>query len=260
MTAPVAITLMRPAPRCRISRTTLRTSSTEFATPKRRSRGRRSSTSTARPGMSPPPDDEVTNAPAQSMRGPGVHPASMASRRATSTKARKLPTSRTVVKPAMTVSRALRTPVNASWAWLLETSAAYPLLFSSSPIMCVCMSMRPGSTVWRLRSTTVPPVGSCPKGTTALIRSPSMTMARSVSTSAACTSMRRPARTTVRRSEVGMAGTISARAPYPIDRSSRSIMACRSSRSKLRSCPGCTVRTGMSRRRCRDATVATGSS
>src|SRR6266508_3066170 len=52
-TAPVAMTLMKSAPRWRISRTTRRISSTEFATPNRSSRG--TSRSGATGGMSPPP-------------------------------------------------------------------------------------------------------------------------------------------------------------------------------------------------------------
>ena len=74
--------------------------------------------------MSPPPSEDVTYAPAQRIRGPGVQPASMASRSATSTKARKVPTSRTVVNPAIRVSRALRTPTRASCAGVRTTSAA----------------------------------------------------------------------------------------------------------------------------------------
>jgi hypothetical protein len=56
------------------------------------------------------------------MRGPGTVPSRMASRRATSTNARKVPTSRTLVKPASTVARALATPLSASWAALRSTA------------------------------------------------------------------------------------------------------------------------------------------
>ena len=60
--------------------------------------------------------EQVTYAPATRMRGPATQPWSIASRNATSTKARSVPTSRTVVKPASRVFRALRTPDSASWA------------------------------------------------------------------------------------------------------------------------------------------------
>ena len=58
------------------------------------------------------------------MRGPGVSPASIASRSAQSTNARNVPTSRTVVNPASTVARAFRTPVIASCAAVRITRAA----------------------------------------------------------------------------------------------------------------------------------------
>ncbi len=74
--------------------------------------------------MSPPPPEQVTYAPATCMRGPMTQPASIASRSATSTKARNVPTSRTVVKPASTVSRALRTPDIASCAAVRVSSSA----------------------------------------------------------------------------------------------------------------------------------------
>ncbi len=66
----------------------------------------------------------MTNAPAHIIRGPIVIPASIASRSAQSTNARNVPTSRTVVTPARTVSRALRTPVIASCAAVRITSEA----------------------------------------------------------------------------------------------------------------------------------------
>ena len=56
--------------------------------------------SCASPTTSPPPHGAVTKAPAHCIRGPSTSPASMASRRAQSTNARKLPRSRTEVKPA----------------------------------------------------------------------------------------------------------------------------------------------------------------
>ena len=74
--------------------------------------------------MSPPPPEQVRYAPATRIRGPVTQPASMASRSATSTNARNVPTSRTVVKPASSVSRALRAPDSASWAPVLVSSSA----------------------------------------------------------------------------------------------------------------------------------------
>ena len=73
-TAPVAITLIRSAPPCRIRRTASRTSSAEFATPNRSSRGTTASTSGASPVTSPPPPEHVTNAPAHRIRGPTTSP------------------------------------------------------------------------------------------------------------------------------------------------------------------------------------------
>ncbi len=58
------------------------------------------------------------------MRGPGNHPESIPSRNATSVNARKLPTSRTEVNPARSVSPACLTPMTASWAPLRITSEA----------------------------------------------------------------------------------------------------------------------------------------
>ena len=70
----------------------------------------------ARPTTSPPPHGTVMNAPAHCIRGPSSSPALIVSRSAQSTKARNGPRSRTVVKPASTVTRALRTLRSASWA------------------------------------------------------------------------------------------------------------------------------------------------
>ena len=102
-TAPVAMTLMKSAPRPKICRTVARTSSTPLTTPKRSSLGTAASTSTASPVMSPPPPGQVTKQPAHCIRGPSTHPPSMASRRATSANARNVPISRTVVNPALSV-------------------------------------------------------------------------------------------------------------------------------------------------------------
>ncbi len=57
-TAPVAITLMKSAPPCRIARARSLTSLGDVATPKRTSLGR--PTSGARPVISPPPPGTVT--------------------------------------------------------------------------------------------------------------------------------------------------------------------------------------------------------
>ena len=123
-TAPVAMILMKSAPRAMIRRTFARIWSTPLVTPKRSSLGTTVSTSTASPVMSPPPPGHVTYAPAQSMRGPGNQPSSIPSRIAMSVNARNDPTSRTVVKPASSTSRALRTPTIASCAPLRITSEA----------------------------------------------------------------------------------------------------------------------------------------
>ena len=56
------------------------------------------------PDIAPPPPVIVRYAPATNMRGPGKYPFAIASRIATSTKARYVPTSRTVVKPASSVA------------------------------------------------------------------------------------------------------------------------------------------------------------
>ena len=61
----------------------------------------------ARPVIAPPPPVIVRYAPATNMRGPGKSPCAIASRIATSTKARYVPTSRTVVNPASSVAFAL---------------------------------------------------------------------------------------------------------------------------------------------------------
>ena len=74
--------------------------------------------------MSPPPPELVMYAPATRIRGPCSQPASIASRSATSTNARKVPTSRTDVNPAIRVARALRTPDSASCAGLRVSSSA----------------------------------------------------------------------------------------------------------------------------------------
>src|SRR5579863_8042222 len=118
---------------CMNRRTARRTSSTESATPTRNSCGTTASTSGASPVMSPPPPEQVTYAPATRMRGPATQPSPIASRSATSTKARNVPTSRTVVKPASRVSRAVRAPESASWAPVRASSSAYPWPLSGSP-------------------------------------------------------------------------------------------------------------------------------
>ena len=94
----------------------------------------------------------MTYAPATAIRGPTTVPSSMASRRATSTNARKVPTSRTVVNPASTVARALPTPLSASWA-ALRSIAGIPDPWTS-PTRWVWQSIRPGSSVCPGRSTT----------------------------------------------------------------------------------------------------------
>src|SRR5215211_1323464 len=91
------------------------------------------------------------------MRGPATVPSRMASRRATSTNARKVPTSRTVVNPANRVARALPTPLSASWA-ALRSIAGTPDPWSS-PTRWVWQSISPGSSVWPGSSTRAAPSG-----------------------------------------------------------------------------------------------------
>ena len=145
------------------------------------------------------------------MRGPSTSPSSIASRSATSTNARKVPMSRTVVNPAMIVSRAFRMLPKASWAGERITSDAYPWPVSFWPTRCACMSLRPGSTVKPERSITSSCEESAPAGSTDSTRSPLTVMSWSVRTSWAITSMKRPARITVRSSLV-MARRIAAAA------------------------------------------------
>ena len=111
----------------------------------------------ARPVTDPPPPGTVTYAPATAIRGPVTVPSRIASRRATSTNARKVPTSRTVVNPASTVARALPTPLRASWA-ALRSTAGIPDPWSS-PTRWVWQSISPGSRVCPARSRTSAPSG-----------------------------------------------------------------------------------------------------
>ena len=186
---------MKSAPPCRIRRTASRTSSAEFASPNRSSRG--TTTSGARPVIAPPPLVTVTYAPAHDILGPTTSPASMASRSATSTNARKVPTSRTVVNPAMRVSHAFRTPLIASCAPVRSRRRAYVPL-SISPMRWAWQSMSPGSTVCSERSIIRAPADAGPPpARTSRIRSPSITISWSTSTSPATTSRSRPARTIV---------------------------------------------------------------
>src|SRR5688572_19944554 len=73
---------------------------------------------------------------------------------------------------------------------------------------CAWLSIRPGRTVLADRSIVRTPDGASETGTTPSIRLPSTMSARSVSTSPAATSTRRPARTT-RASAEGIGGAYS---------------------------------------------------
>ena len=134
--------LMRSAPPAISVRTFVRTSASSRTTPTRSPSGR--PIDGASPVTSPPPPGQVMYAPAHCIRGPGVQPRSIASRSATSTKAQNVPTSRTVVNPARSVSRALRTPLIASWAGV--TSIAGIPAYSISPTRWAWQSISPGTT------------------------------------------------------------------------------------------------------------------
>src|SRR5215217_5563243 len=150
----------------------------------------------ARPVTAPPPPGTVTYAPATAIRGPSTVPSPMASRRATSTNARKVPTSRTVVNPASTVARALATPLSASWA-ALRSITGIPDPWSS-PTRWVWQSISPGSRVWPGRSIVVAPSGrGAPGSRTASIRSPRTSTTAPSRTSPASTSTIRSARSPI---------------------------------------------------------------
>ena len=142
--------LMTSAPPISSRRTCLRTSAGDVTTPKRSSSGSRMSG--ASPTTSPPPHGAVMKAPAHCIRGPSSSPALIVSRRARSVKARNAPRSRTVVKPASSVTRALRTLSSASWAPVVVVPGT-PAVWTS-PTRWLWVSMSPGSTVSPDRSTT----------------------------------------------------------------------------------------------------------
>ena len=97
--------------------------------------------------------DDVAAAPRRrDERAGALHPrpldarrVAIASRSATSTKARNVPTSRVLVKPAWTVTRALRTDRNASWAPAVVVPGT-PAVWTS-PTRWLWVSMSPGRTV-----------------------------------------------------------------------------------------------------------------
>ena len=198
-TAPVPMHLMRSAPPISRRRTRSRTSSTDRTTPNRRSSG--SLMSRARPTTSPPPHGAVMKAPAHCIRGPRTSPASIASRSAQSVNARNEPTSRTVVKPASMVWRACRTPIRTSCAADVVVDGT-PAVWTS-PMRCVCMSIRPGRTVYRDRSMIVASSGMpSPAEATALTRPSTPTCrTRSPEVSPVSTSSSRPHRMATGRSE-----------------------------------------------------------
>ena len=72
-----------------------------------------------------------------------------------------------------------------------------------SPVMCVWESIRPGSTVAVDRSTTSAPAGRVKPASTAVMRSPSMTIETRSRGAADTPSIRRPAWTTTRRRSGG---------------------------------------------------------
>ena len=117
----------------------------------------------ARPTTSPPPQGTVMKAPAHCIRGPSSSPASIVSRSAQSTKARNAPRSRTVVKPAWRVTRALRTESSASCAPVVVV-AGTPAVWTS-PTRWLWVSMSPGRTVRPDRSMTGVPSGRPSLGT-----------------------------------------------------------------------------------------------
>ena len=94
------------------------------------------------------------------MRGPGIMPASIAFISETSAKP-GAPTSRTVVKPASSVRRALRAPRKAASAGSSRTGRVTQSP-SMSYVRCVCASIRPGRTVTSPRSMACAPAGASP--------------------------------------------------------------------------------------------------
>ena len=143
--------LMRSAPPMSRRRTRSRTSSGVVTTPKRRSVGQRD--------VVREPDDVAAAPRCGDERAGALHPRSLRARPRRSCRAAHsprtrgtCPRSRTVVKPASSVTRALRTRRSASCA--AEVVVAGTPAVWTSPTRWLWVSMNPGRTVRSPRSTT----------------------------------------------------------------------------------------------------------
>ena len=157
-TPPVAVNLITSAPWEICRRTARRQSSAPLQLLVARDR-RSSSMSrfTLLAASAWPPVPEIPK-PAATIVGPAIRPDAMASRRAVTLWTSE-PRSRTVVKPASSVRRALSTPISRlSSTSRLRTSSRARIL-SSSAKMCTWASARPGRTNWPLRSISRAPSG-----------------------------------------------------------------------------------------------------
>jgi hypothetical protein len=95
------------------------------------------------------------------------------------------------VKPARSVTLAFSAPLSAASA--AECISVEPGFESAKSARCVCMSIRPGSTVSADQSITSEPAGGGDQRSTATTRSPSIAMRWSVSTLPLTVSTSRPA-------------------------------------------------------------------
>src|SRR6185369_9549905 len=146
------------------------------------------------------------------MRGPGISPALMASRNATSTSSPP-PTSRQVVKPASIVARTLLTPVIAACA-----AELFICSMGERPTRderWVWQSIRPGSSVASPRSVTARPAGAL--ASTDSTVSPDTTTHTGPRTSPAFTSTKRAARTAKRSAAEAMEAVAASRASAATD-------------------------------------------
>ena len=105
-----------------------------------------------------------------SILGPAIFPLAIALRRPTSIESRE-PTSRTVVNPAISVTRAFTLASRACSATVFCNLSSVACFQSSEymPVRCVCASMNPGSSVASPRSITSAPAGTLAVGPAAVI-------------------------------------------------------------------------------------------
>src|ERR1700733_3519342 len=107
---------------------------------------------------------------ATNMRGPMMSPRLMASRKATSFSARYTPTSRTVVNPASSVTRAFGTDSRTTREALFVNCEMGSPPPRAPPARCVWQSIKPGSTVIFERSMTAAPEGiASPRPTASIL-------------------------------------------------------------------------------------------